>query len=746
MTVPIFHHPPFGGAFDGAFNGAFSQTGGFSPAFISNLVLWLDANEGVILDTPPNVKDWEDQSGNDNDAAQATSNQPSLAPTDLNGRPTLAFDSANQERMVVTSSSSISLSSSFTAYCVCNPFTVAFITLFSKNGNAGFRWILQTPGLNPRILLTGDPSGTTFSDLTSPTGIATAEDAILELHYQIPSPKRVSFTNKGVSLGQRTTTVDSINTNAAGLFIGKTDALNQDFNGEIAQILIYDRLLTTVERNKVGNYLAGRYGLTWTDIPFAPSDLTGLVLWLDAAQGVTETGNQVSEWKDQSGNDNDAVQTTENDKPSFEAAGFNGVETIFFDASNTEDMDIADANSLDLTGDFTAYCVCEPISFVDATIFHKNTSVYKWQLSVNASNGNQKVLTEGTGPLITSMESTTNAITPATRVVLEVVHEIGGVTKFCRFTKSGVSMGDIFPTGANILTSTLQMFVGSAGGSEYFDGDISQVLLFNRLLTVTERNEVGNYLAGRHGLTWTDVVAPPFIPTDLSGLVGWWDADFGITLGVSPDVAFWKDRSGNDNEVGQGLTDFRPHFNSTGINGRASLTFNGSNNELLIADAATTGLNFTGSFTAYVVAKNTDFGNFRTMFGKGGNKFRFLYAQTGGAARAIVGQDTGDIGSTTVDDEIIMELHWDVSIGGLINFTKSGVPFDDPVVSTISTIVRDTQTFSIGQAFGTESHIQFFQGEIGQVLLFDRLLTTIERNQVGNYLAGRYGLTWTDVT
>ena len=36
--------------------------------------------------------------------------------------------------------------------------------------------------------------------------------------------------------------------------------------GEIAEIIIYSKDLNDTEKNLVGNYLATRYGTTWTDI------------------------------------------------------------------------------------------------------------------------------------------------------------------------------------------------------------------------------------------------------------------------------------------------------------------------------------------------------------------------------------------------------------------------------------------------------------------------------------------------
>ena len=67
----------------------------------------------------------------------------------------------------------------------------------------------------------------------------------------------------------------------------------------------------------------------------APSDISGLKLWLNPDIGVTSSGNVVSLWADQSGNGNDCWMETEIDKPTLFLADpgrFNGYATISFTA------------------------------------------------------------------------------------------------------------------------------------------------------------------------------------------------------------------------------------------------------------------------------------------------------------------------------------------------------------------------------------------------------------------------------
>jgi len=74
----------------------------FSPARLSGLALWLDPSQGITLNSGA-VSQWDDKSGNGNDAAQATAaNQPlyKTAPDGINSAPALLFDGANDNLAV----------------------------------------------------------------------------------------------------------------------------------------------------------------------------------------------------------------------------------------------------------------------------------------------------------------------------------------------------------------------------------------------------------------------------------------------------------------------------------------------------------------------------------------------------------------------------------------------------------------------------------------------------------------------
>lgn len=83
--------------------------------------------------------------------------------------------------------------------------------------------------------------------------------------------------------------------------------------------------------------------------PFAPTDLDGLALWLDAADadtinaGSPSDGDPVSAWSDKSDAGNEAVQATSDNRPIFKTSQRNGRSVVRFDPA-------VDPQFLELTG------------------------------------------------------------------------------------------------------------------------------------------------------------------------------------------------------------------------------------------------------------------------------------------------------------------------------------------------------------------------------------------------------------
>jgi hypothetical protein len=135
------------------------------------------------------------------------------------------------------------------------------------------------------------------------------------------------------------------------LKIGKdAGGTNNDFGGDVGEILIFERKLSSTEEAKIVDYLVHKWEahstatISHIDVPplfdntpkfvekpyisgytvnFSPSELSNLSYWLDAQDSSTITkdgSNKVEKWADKSGNDKNATMSTENRRPTYVAS------------------------------------------------------------------------------------------------------------------------------------------------------------------------------------------------------------------------------------------------------------------------------------------------------------------------------------------------------------------------------------------------------------------------------------------
>lgn len=95
------------------------------------------------------------------------------------------------------------------------------------------------------------------------------------------------------------------------------------------------------------------------------------------------------------------------------------------------------------------------------------------------------------------------------------------------------------------------------------------------------------------------VPAPIIIPSDISGLALWIDADIGVTLSGA-DVTNWDDQSQNSNNLSVPSGGSSPTFESSVINGKPGVLFDGLNYGILI------GADIVTAKTIYAVIKTLE--------------------------------------------------------------------------------------------------------------------------------------------
>lgn len=95
----------------------------------------------------------------------------------------------------------------------------------------------------------------------------------------------------------------------------------------------------------------------------------------------------------------------------------------------------------------------------------------------------------------------------------------------------------------------------------------------------------------------------PWTPADITTAL-WLDADDAATITtVSGAVSQWNDKSGNNRNASQSVSNSRPVYNATGFNGKPCISFDGTDDQLdLVQFAQQSGQNI------YAVVNTTDIG------------------------------------------------------------------------------------------------------------------------------------------
>jgi len=114
--------------------------------------------------------------------------------------------------------------------------------------------------------------------------------------------------------------------------------------------------------------------------------VSGATLWLDAQQESYSNNDSVGIWTDRSGQGNDAVQTTEANKPVFKTSGIGGVKSILFDGIN-DGFDLT--SGLSSSGSYTVFTVWDMTAGQMAALLSFSTTNTYNQL---VSGGNTYIL------------------------------------------------------------------------------------------------------------------------------------------------------------------------------------------------------------------------------------------------------------------------------------------------------------------------------------------------------------------
>ena len=231
-------------------------------------VMWLRADD---LSSSP-VSTWSDQSGNGNDVTQGTgAAQPAWVDAQLNGLPVLRFDGTDDYLDGPASNALIGDGQEdLTTIVVYNTMSTSrqYISSLKRTTGSNSLYSLEInydgTGDNSGYagFLTQDEANSGFSRLVD-AGPWNDDSPVLMISM-VDDSNRELFIN-GTSRGTDTDGMFDASGNTGAFTIGGFDGTQLDFDGDIAEYMIFTRALNSAERIVIENYLAAKYDLTITN-------------------------------------------------------------------------------------------------------------------------------------------------------------------------------------------------------------------------------------------------------------------------------------------------------------------------------------------------------------------------------------------------------------------------------------------------------------------------------------------------
>ncbi len=461
--------------------------------------------------------------------------------------------------------------------------------------------------------------------------------------------------------------------------------------------------------------------------PFVPTDLPECGLWLHGAAGlVTNASGYVSLWQDQSGNGHDAYQNDTSKQPKWAANACNGVPGIRFEASGAKDG---------LHGTWSAPNNV-PYSVFVAGI-HQGVNGYAWRRIVQGSSGyNWGIALENAGTFYTFVPKTggyTDVVrtnirpAPGTPFVGSMISSATNI----QFCLNGFAYASAAAYGGPNL-----MGMGTGGHSgDGWDGDVLEVIAYDRKLSFEERCQVERYLALKY-----DTLSAHRVPA--FGLKQWFRGDCvvaDVMDGSTPRVS----KCENQTEIAAAMhatqadTARQPALVANSFNGKPAMRFDAVAGEYdsLKSSASAIG----NTYSIFAVSSTSVTNDGERVILQGANSVTSLSVKEGVVTHSSAGTvsqllpcqiNTPSI-KTMICDGIASRLY----VNG-VNLTQDSMPR----AAWGPNGERENGVFYYGAGTGDSARALPLDGELAEVLVYNRALSNSERRRIEAYLAARYAI------
>jgi hypothetical protein len=223
---------------------------------------------------------------------------------------------------------------------------------------------------------------------------------------------------------------------------------------------------------------------------FTPRTISGLALWLDAADSasITASSGVATEWRDKSGNGVHFSQTSGNDAPATGTATMNGRNVLVFNGTNTS---LSRANALSVSSPMTWFFVQRVVSSAAFAMTYSVGSGSGFEVRQDAANTNGRPQFSPGGLIVTDASTWVGATN-----IFSLTYSTGVNLAAHR---NGAAMAGTFATTQPNLSGT--HFIGRRTDGFYANVQVAEILLYSSALTATQRQTVFSYLGRKWGIT-----------------------------------------------------------------------------------------------------------------------------------------------------------------------------------------------------------------------------------------------------
>lgn len=687
-----------------------------------NLQLWLKGNVGTnVMSQGSDITSWADQSGNSNNAS--ATNAPVYNTNNHNFNPSVDFTQASSDNMTIADAANLSpdqqavflvgtINSGSSAW---SPFIMKTASFDWPNG-----WGITRNNTTTEILYHKDSyaDNNNSADYASRTitydlpNIHTAYKDATDYYYSLDLG--IEDTDVPGSTYQSSDNVIFLGASPSGTGATNNTTPNAFLEGTISEVIMFSDDLTAPERARVASYLAIKYGITLDDV-------AGGI----AGDYTRADGTNIWDASDYSGYHNDVAGIGRDDLSCFQqkqSKSINSGEILAIGLGSIETTNADNSNSFTDNGDYlvwghddgaTAQASAETVD-VPSTVSERMTRV--WRVKDTGTVGETEIQFDLSGLGYSANASDFRLIIAD--------NASGGTMSGGTLTAGGTFNGSVLSFTGIDLTDGQYFTLGTALETCGPGGVNTNISLWLRADSEVF-SDAGTTAATDAGKVaqWNDQSSPAFNASEANG------------GGISPSEPLFK-----TNEINYNPALFITDVNTT-------------NNSFIETSAATN--NTAGDMTLIAV--------FETAQNEGSNN---NIDNTPMLIGAGVGGASNDYGLGLYQGELVFNAANNNSYSARSTTTYRD---SEPYIATATrvkaangaiklhvnslNVVSNTSsddtdldaanTWAIGNHSGYDNEAQF-QGNIGEVIVFNRVLTDEEQARVESYLALKYGITRSD--